>query len=290
MHLVAIMGQIEDVPVPDRDDDEGRFISEIESHALLPAHVTAATAAIVTMCTLAERLTTGQAYDLLVALPAQIQPLFDRCMRRKGRSVVKLAGAELLDRVAIRLDVTPAHAELICDCIFRSVRARLPGDVVEHVANQLPKSLSDLWCGTRHAVADAASVTETSARQQLLAEIADRAPLPAGITAPDAFSAAMCTFSRHLSGGEARDVFLGLPESVRRLLERCLVHRHEQAAVFDRAELVNSVADELDTAPAVAEQIVRVVLAAVKRLLPTKQVHDVASQLPPDLREIWRSA
>jgi uncharacterized protein (DUF2267 family) len=285
MHPVSVMDEIQDVAVP--GDDQDRLLAEIDSHARLPAHVSPATAAIVTMRTLAERLTAGQAYDLVRALPAPIRPLFEACMKRVGRPVVKRHSAEVLDEIARHLDVTPAHAELICDGVFRAVRARLPAAIIDHVAMQLPKNLSDLWRGTRQSIADTAAMAETAVRHQLLAEIAVRAPLPRGISAPDALSAVMCIFSHRLSGGEARDVFLGLPDTLRPLLAQCLLYRDELPSVFDRRELVTSVANELGTTLPIAAQIVRVVLAAIKNLLPAREVHDITSQLPPDLRDVW---
>ncbi|MBV9948792.1 MAG: DUF2267 domain-containing protein [Myxococcales bacterium] len=39
-----------------------------------------------------------------------------------------------------------------------------------------------------------------------------------------------------------------------------------------------------------AEQTTRAVFAATRRVLPPKEVDDVASPLPPDLRELWRFA
>lgn len=288
MHPIACMEPIQEPQHTKPTDARTRFLQAIASHAQLPAHVSPATAAAVAVCTLATRLTRGQAHQVLAALPSPIQPLFQACIAHRAGRVAELDDAGFLRRIADRIDVSPAHAELICSSVFRALRAELSGEVVQHVASQLPRDLSDLWTGTR-ALAAVASVV-TNARHELLAEIADRAPLPIEITAGEAFSAVMCNFSQRLSGGEARDVLLGLPEAVRPLIERCVTHRDEEGAVFDRDGLMNSVADELGTTPSIAEQIVVGVFAAVKQVLPAREVHDVASQLPPDLRDLWITA
>jgi uncharacterized protein (DUF2267 family) len=110
------------------------------------------------------------------------------------------------------------------------------------------------------------------------------------VTAADAFTAVMCVFSRRLSGGEARDLLLSRPQSLRRLVDRCMVHRPEPCDVFDRDELLREVARHLHVDAARAAALVRATFAGVKRPIPTKAVHDVSSQLPMDLRELWDEA
>lgn len=262
------------------------FLDAVAARARLPRHVTAATAAAVTVCTLASRLTRGQAFQLLTSLPDPLQPLFEPCIAHRYGPVADLDDAAFLQRIAERLEVSPAHAEYISDAVFTLVRAVLPPAINQHVAQQLPRDLRDLWLGARRPFAEV-DEPELSPRLELLADIEDRAPLPFGITAVDALSAVLCAFSRRLSGGEARDVFLGLPEDVRVLVDRCLADRGEAADTFDRDQLLAKVADSLGTPPAVTDEIVGVVLSAVQRFLPAKEIRDVASQLPTDLRDLW---
>jgi uncharacterized protein (DUF2267 family) len=283
------MDQVHESPSGSTSPDVyDQFLDAIAARADLPAHVSAAAAASVTVCTLVTKLTRGQAHLLLEAFPGAIQVLFEPCITHRYGPVADLDDAGFLQRISDRLGVSPAHAEQIADGVFRAVRHQLAPDVIAHVAVQLPRDLRDLWLGTR--TIPGVEATEPTARQQLLREISDRAALPVGISASDALAAVMCTFSQRLSGGEAHDVLLGLPEVVRPLLERCVTHRDEEGAVFDRAQLMSSVADELGVTAAQADRIVFGVLAAVKRALPAKEVHDVTSQLPTDLRALWISA
>jgi uncharacterized protein (DUF2267 family) len=127
-------------------------------------------------------------------------------------------------------------------------------------------------------------------RDDVLHAIAKRANLPREIGAPDALSAVMCTLSRRVSGGEARNVYLGLPESLRPLVAQCILHRDERASVFDRDEFIARLSDHLATDAATAEAIARAVFAAVRSAIPDSEVRHVADQLPDDFRELWLSA
>lgn len=270
--------------------DEQWFLELIEERADLPRDLPPRTAATLTICTLAERLTPGQAQHLFDALPPEIQPLFASCRVPYGRPVSKLDDATFLDALAGRLGVTPAHAELIADTVFRAVRTLLPAAVIDHVAVQLPRDLSDLWLG-RRAIFAAPTTSFDTAQWELLTDISDAVPLPIGVQPEDALAAVMCTFSSRLSGGEVRDLLLALPAQVRPLVEHCMLTRDERPGVLrDRHDIVMHVADELATSPELAEQIIAAVLTAVKRLIPIKEQGDIASQLPRDLRTLWDEA
>ena len=111
--------------------------------------------------------------------------------------------------------------------------------------------------------------------------------LPRGMSGQEAYCAAMCTLCRRLSRAEARDVYLALPRPLQRLIEDCaLVNRGEQSEILDREQFVRRVAERLQVDRDHAEAITRTVFAAVETVLPTKEIHDVASQLPRELKTI----
>jgi uncharacterized protein (DUF2267 family) len=264
------------------------FLHDIQLRAPLPAHVTPEAAVSAAMCALTERLTAGEAHDLLAALPSAVRPLFSRCVRHRHGPVEKLDRAELVARVADHLGVTPVNAEAICRAVFQAVEERLSAEQARLVAHQLPRDLQELWRDTRPMGAPTESAE--AARREIVGYVEENAALPLGVVAPDAISAVMCIFSERLSGGEARDLVLGLPDTVRPLLERCLLHRGEPAARFDREQFLQRIADHMGTTLWHAEQIARAVFAGVKRFLPDKEARDISSQLPPDLRALWESA
>jgi uncharacterized protein (DUF2267 family)/mannose-6-phosphate isomerase-like protein (cupin superfamily) len=268
-------------------DARDRFVHRVAAHAMLPRDVSAVAASTAVMCALAERLTAGEAHGLLEALPRSLRPFFERGVLHRGGSG-KLDRAELLDRVANDLGVTPAHAERVCAVVFDAVRHELPSKLIDDVAHQLPRDLQALWLARRGGARAARALTEDDARG-ILDRIGRCVELPAGTTADGAFAAVMGALCARLSGGQARDVLLGLPTGVRPLLEPRVALREESAPVFGRDELLERIAAELDTSVAAAEPIARVVFAAVRRVLPEKEVGDVASQLPAELVELWQS-
>jgi uncharacterized protein (DUF2267 family) len=261
----------------------------VAERSALPPELSADDAIAAVMCLLTERLTAGEAHDLLEAVPKGVRPFFERCVvHREGKPVRKLDHAEFLDRVAKHLGVTPAHAERICQTVFEAIRAELSDEVVANVGQQLPRGLKQLWLGEPPpSVPVPAPLSDEEARRAVEEHIDWAVDLPPDVTAADAFTAVMCVFSRRLSGGEARDLLLSLPQSLRGLVDRCMVHRPEPCDVFDRDELLREVARHLHVDAARAGALVRATFAGIKRLIPTKAVHDVSSQLPVDLRELW---
>jgi uncharacterized protein (DUF2267 family) len=119
------------------------------------------------------------------------------------------------------------------------------------------------------------------------AEVEQLGVLPPGLYGTDAASAVLCVLAQRLSGGEARDLVTALLEGLRARVNVCASHRGERGEVFDRDEFLRRVAAHLKVTVLQAEEIARAVFAAVRRRLPAKEVHDVASQLPRELEELW---
>ena len=121
------------------------------------------------------------------------------------------------------------------------------------------------------------------------AEIEQQGVLPPGVRGTDAAAAVLCVLAQRLSGGEARDLVVTLPEGLRPRVQACARHRGERGEAFDYDEFLRRVAAHLDVSWPKAEEITRTVFAAVRRTLPVKEQQDVASQLPRDLEQLWRS-
>jgi uncharacterized protein (DUF2267 family) len=128
---------------------------------------------------------------------------------------------------------------------------------------------------------------QRSAAAFILEDVRRRANLPPNITPQDAIRGVMCTLSQHVSGGEARHLWSSLPKDIQMLVERCMLHRGEQAQRFDRDLLLLRIADHLGVPLDKAEEITSAVLAAITSRLPPKEISDVASQLPYDLKDLW---
>jgi uncharacterized protein (DUF2267 family) len=131
------------------------------------------------------------------------------------------------------------------------------------------------------------SEAPVNATASVEAEIEQQGVLPPGVRGADAAAAVLCVLEQRLSGGEARD--LVVPERLRPGVQACARHRGERGEAFDYDEFLRRVAAHLDVSGPEAEEIARTVFAAVRRTLPVKQRQDVASQLPWDLEQLWRS-
>lgn len=272
-----------------------RVRANVAQSARLPPDLVPEDAIAAVMCALVDRLTAGETHYLFEALPASTRSLFATCVRhRTGQPTMKLDRVDFLERVAEHLGVTPAHAELVCEAVFDAVRNELPDKLADDIAHQLPRGLQELWLAGRRVEPPPAEATLSSeeARRMIEEEIAERVKLPPGVMSSDAFSAVMCTLSQRVSGGEARELVLGLPVSLRGLVDRCARHRAEASEVFGREELLRRVAVhlQLDPSSSETEPIVRAVFHAAKRVLPERATVDLGSQLPVDLRDLWEGA
>ena len=250
-----------------------RIAHALERDATLPPGMAADTATSAVMSVLARRLTHGEVHVLLEALPPDLHELFVRAVIERGRdTVLKLDRAEAVAHVADALGVTPARAESIAAAVLSVMSAEVPWDVARDVARQLPRDLSALWLASSPIAPPAIpGGGGDSARPAIEAAIERRVSLPAHVTATAAFTAVMDLFSQRLSGGEAFDVLLGLPDDLRRLTEGSVLSRDEHASVFDCDTLIGAVAHRLRVARHDAEAIAAAVLATVKEVLPVKE-------------------
>jgi uncharacterized protein (DUF2267 family) len=123
----------------------------------------------------------------------------------------------------------------------------------------------------------------------LFRQVEQEVTLPGHVTGEDAVSAVMCVLTQRISGGEARDVAESLPGRARRLLQRCPRHHLERPDVFGLAGFIERVGRHLKVSNGEAEAVTRAVFAVARQWLPPKEVADIASQLPSDLRALWAS-
>lgn len=264
-----------------------RFLAAIEDDAVLPSFVHANDAAVATTRALLDRLTPGQAHILVTSLPHEVRGLLENtALGREERPTLTGGRAELFDRVGNELGVAPASAELIVSAVFRALQQLLPRDVIAHTAQQLPHDLRHLWLSPL-PIATEDITGDLDLLRQVLDDIERSGALPVRIGAREAFSSVMCLFEQRLSGGDARDLLLGLPRALRPFVERCMLERREEPTTFGLEELSANVAADLGVELVEADAIVAAVIAAVTRALPEEELARVASQLPDDLRAVW---
>jgi uncharacterized protein (DUF2267 family) len=126
--------------------------------------------------------------------------------------------------------------------------------------------------------------------ERFFTHLARSGVLPPNVTPGDATAAVMCVLSQRLPGGQAGDLRQAMPGPLRDLFQFCPRHRQEPPEKFDRQEFLRRVADHLGVTPDEAELIARTVFAALQEAVPSvrPEVDDVESQLPDDLKYLWR--
>jgi uncharacterized protein (DUF2267 family) len=129
---------------------------------------------------------------------------------------------------------------------------------------------------------------EPDAARALLDAIQQSGSLPEGATPESVASAVLCTLARRLSGGEARQLVSALPADLQTMLQPCVVHHTELAETFGRLEFLEAVSSHFRPPPEDPEELTRIVFRLVHNHVGVKQISDVASQLPSDLRSLWR--
>lgn len=114
--------------------------------------------------------------------------------------------------------------------------------------------------------------------------------LPDRVNAADAFGAVMCSFTRRLTRGEARQLLIELSPAIRLYFQDCVLNREEEAASFDRETFMKRLAFKLNLPNETTEEVVFASLAFVEARLSPAVARHVASQLPQDLELLWREA
>jgi uncharacterized protein (DUF2267 family) len=270
------------------------LFAKVEEEVALPANVTGVDAVSAVVCVLGQRLSGGEAADLVQGLPRSVRDRLLPCPRHRRERPDRFGREGLIERVAAHLKVTAFEGEGITRAVFEVVRRALPGHEVRDVASQLPGDLRALW--SEPLEAPRATVPPPDADQRppvdaltdkVLEEVGRSGVLPAGVGEADALSAALCTLSQRLSRGEARHLQLSLPPGLHPLIERCALDRPEEAETFSRSDLLERIAEWLRITPEQAETVATAVFRAVEGALPAQVIRDVASQLPDDLDRLW---
>ncbi len=113
-------------------------------------------------------------------------------------------------------------------------------------------------------------------------------PLREGIDPARAASVVLCQLERRLTGDRRDEMLTRLPAELQRLLDACQRTDGSGSQRTGARTFLGDVADLLAVEPTSAEQIVTAVFTALRDRLPDEDVHWVASQLPPDLADLWR--
>jgi len=139
------------------------------------------------------------------------------------------------------------------------------------------------------------AMTDPTAGQELgeqarsfLTDISQSGKLPPGVTPGHAAAIVLSTFARRVTAGEAQHLREALPEELRGLLDSDAMHASQPPERFDRDQFVRRVSSYLGIKSAAAEHVAHAVFDALKHILPAREANAAASQLPADLKTLWR--
>ncbi|MCZ7685915.1 MAG: DUF2267 domain-containing protein [Sandaracinaceae bacterium] len=122
------------------------YVDALEGTGSLPTGTTPARAVAAVLCTLAMRLSRGEARALAGWLPPELRGFIRPCATHGGHDEPEVFDREeLVRRVAGQLGATEEQAERITRAVFAKVRGELPEHEARNVASQLPKDIQALW-------------------------------------------------------------------------------------------------------------------------------------------------
>lgn len=118
---------------------------EIQEQVPLPDEVSSSDAFAAVMCVLSQRVSAGEARDLLAGLPVTMRGLVDRCARHRSEEAEVFGREELLRRVADHLKLDANSVAPIVRAVFSAAKRVLPEKAVFDIGSQLPLDLRELW-------------------------------------------------------------------------------------------------------------------------------------------------
>lgn len=131
--------------VEPRNAEADALLREVETSGALPPGVSADAAVSGVLCTLAMRLSGGEASDFFAALPQGIRPLLRTCTLHQGITAQLFDRAGFVRKVAHHFGVDDDAAEPLARAVLRATRARISEGELHGVEGQLPKELKELW-------------------------------------------------------------------------------------------------------------------------------------------------
>jgi uncharacterized protein (DUF2267 family) len=231
-------------------------------------------AAQATFQTLAERLSRGQARDLVEQLPGSGPWLYTET------DAESFDYDEFVVRVAKREGVDEATAERHARAVFAALgRAIDPAELADLIA-ELPEDFRPL-------VAEAqGKFVQLMPADEFLRRVAERAGLDPD-AAGRAVEAVLQTLAERLSPGEVDDLNARLDRAFHPALKQ---GKHRQDVVtrrMDRTEFLRRVADRCGVPTEVAFVMARAVLTTLREAVPGEEFWDVAAELPAEYAVFW---
>jgi uncharacterized protein (DUF2267 family) len=218
--------------------------------------------------TLAERISAGQARDLVEWLPPQLAPWLHTVTGPEPFDV-----DEFLRRVAAREGVDVKTAERDAKAVFYALGRLAPKNEIDDLAAELPQDFAALV-----AEAEGQFFTVMPA-EEFLGRVAERAGLDAN-RARLATDAVLETLAERIAAGEVDDLIAVLPLELHPPLRRGRQEGGENARRMSLEQFVSRVAKREAVSPDEAREHARAVFETLREAIPHKEFLDVTAQLP----------
>jgi uncharacterized protein (DUF2267 family) len=245
------------------------FIQITQREAALDADA-AERAARATLTTLAERLSRGQARDLLQQLPAEMKPWLYTGSAAEGFDV-----DEFLRRVAEREGVDVETAERHARAVFFALGQTVSADEIADIAEELPQDFEPLIAEAQRRFYGVMPAEE------FLARVAERTGLDPD-AARRATEAVLEVLAERIAGGEVDDLIPRLPLALHDPLRRGRAASGGDARRMPLDRFLGRIAELEGVDPFEASEHARAVFAALREAVGDDEFFDVTVQLPPD--------
>jgi uncharacterized protein (DUF2267 family) len=254
--------------------DYADFIATVGHEAEIPFEE-AERAAVVTLETLSERITAGEAHDVAELLPEALRPVLDR---EEGEPE-PFSADEFFHRVQEREHVPPLAAQRHVVAVFAALRRAVSPDELADLASQLPRPLELLLVETEPWLEGEDVLEPPRSADEFLDRVARRASLDRE-GARRATEAALEVLAIRISGGEVDDLIRRLPAELHRPLQRGRAEGGESARMLPLKQFQMAIADREGVTRAEARLHARAVFATLREAVGDDEIADIASQLP----------
>jgi len=254
--------------------DYQQFVELVQRELPYLSREQADRAAQATFQTLAERLSRGQARDLVEQLPGSGPWLFTQT------DAEPFDYDEFVLRVAKREGVDETTAERHARAVFAALgRAIDPAELHDLIA-ELPEDFGPL-------VAEAQGrFDQLMPADEFVRRVSERAGLDLD-EGGRAVEAVLQTLAERLAPGEVDDLNARLPRAFHPALKQGKARQDVAMRRMDRAEFLQRVAERASVPTETAFVLARAVLTTLREALPGEEFWDITAELPAEYAVLW---
>jgi uncharacterized protein (DUF2267 family) len=260
------------------------FITTVQEKAHVPAEE-AERVTCLTLHTLGQRISAGEAEDLAKRLPDKLRSCID-----PERQPEKFDLDEFIRRIEGPMGTDHSTAEQAARAVFAALWTAVGRDEFADMRSQLPKDFDPLL---DEAVAEAPSA-ELEQPSSLGAlsydEFLDRAAQRTRLDrtrAQRAAEAVLEVLASRVIAGQVEDLEPLLPRELRPALERGRARGGGGAIPMSFDAFIDRIAKLEDVSRGEATEHARAVFAALREAVGEKEFHDTTQQLPGEYRLLW---